>query len=326
MTREILTLQFGHYANFVGTHFWNLQESSFDYVGRCGADTDTLEISHDVLFREGCHRGQVTYTPRLVAVDLHGSLKSLSASGQLYRDEASADTVATWDGEATLHEELRSPKNIFLRDAFGDDENAQLDEKLPLKKENAQGSSTKSKKWKIALEERKREQEQLPLEDTVVVWSDFLGTSLHPRSLHILREYKYADDSNAFDSFSKGRQLFGNRDVLEEFEDRVHFFAEECDYMQGFQCLVDTVDGFGGAAANALHFLNEDYGQKICLCLPLLPARLYSAADPFKVQLNRKVNLLLTLMELHNQCGLLAPLSIACRPWESIRKDVTESL
>lgn len=24
-TREIITLQFGHYSNFIGTHFWNLQ-------------------------------------------------------------------------------------------------------------------------------------------------------------------------------------------------------------------------------------------------------------------------------------------------------------
>lgn len=23
--REIITLQFGHYANYIGTHFWNLQ-------------------------------------------------------------------------------------------------------------------------------------------------------------------------------------------------------------------------------------------------------------------------------------------------------------
>ncbi len=28
---EILTLQLGHYANFVGTHMWNAQESLFTY-------------------------------------------------------------------------------------------------------------------------------------------------------------------------------------------------------------------------------------------------------------------------------------------------------
>lgn len=46
--KEILTLQFGHYANFVGTHWWNLQEQSFEYN-----TTTPSEINHDVLYREG---------------------------------------------------------------------------------------------------------------------------------------------------------------------------------------------------------------------------------------------------------------------------------
>lgn len=48
--KEIITLQFGHYSNFVGTHWWNIQESGFNY----NADTNVeSEINHDVLYREG---------------------------------------------------------------------------------------------------------------------------------------------------------------------------------------------------------------------------------------------------------------------------------
>lgn len=65
-TREILTLQLGHYSNFIGTHWWNiqvcnyinifkttnslicLQESNFSYD-----PNDPSEINHDVLYREG---------------------------------------------------------------------------------------------------------------------------------------------------------------------------------------------------------------------------------------------------------------------------------
>lgn len=46
--REILTLQFGHYSNFVGTHLWNIQEFTFDY----NAST-VSEINHDTFYREG---------------------------------------------------------------------------------------------------------------------------------------------------------------------------------------------------------------------------------------------------------------------------------
>ena len=47
-TPEIITLQIGHYANFVGTHWWNIQESSFVYDPEA-----QVEINHAVLFREG---------------------------------------------------------------------------------------------------------------------------------------------------------------------------------------------------------------------------------------------------------------------------------
>ena len=47
-TPEVITLQIGHYANFVGTHWWNIQESSFVYD-----PATTVEIDHAVLFREG---------------------------------------------------------------------------------------------------------------------------------------------------------------------------------------------------------------------------------------------------------------------------------
>lgn len=50
MAREIITLQFGHYANFIGAHWWNTQEAGFQYTSN--GDTPS-EINHDVLYREG---------------------------------------------------------------------------------------------------------------------------------------------------------------------------------------------------------------------------------------------------------------------------------
>jgi len=34
LTREIVTLQVGHYANFVGTHCWNIQVNTSDGKGQ----------------------------------------------------------------------------------------------------------------------------------------------------------------------------------------------------------------------------------------------------------------------------------------------------
>lgn len=74
-SREVVTLQFGHYANFVGTHWWNIQESSFIYDPK---QAGSKEVNTDILFREGTNLNkQVTYTPRLILWDLKGSLNSL---------------------------------------------------------------------------------------------------------------------------------------------------------------------------------------------------------------------------------------------------------
>lgn len=47
--REIIYIQAGNFANHIGTHFWNAQESYFAY----GEDADEPVVNHDISFREG---------------------------------------------------------------------------------------------------------------------------------------------------------------------------------------------------------------------------------------------------------------------------------
>ena len=46
--KEVLYVQAGTFANFVGTHFWNTQEGYFTY-----ADDQDPVVYHDRSFREG---------------------------------------------------------------------------------------------------------------------------------------------------------------------------------------------------------------------------------------------------------------------------------
>lgn len=107
MGREILTLQLGHKANYLATHFWNAQvylcycplslfkEASFDYE-------DTNErpvIEHDVHFRAGEGEGGIqTYTPRTLIYDLKGGFGSLRKVNALYSatEEEKLDGAANW--------------------------------------------------------------------------------------------------------------------------------------------------------------------------------------------------------------------------------------
>lgn len=154
-TREILTLQFGHYSNYVGAHFWNLQELSFDYTG-----TVKTEVNHDILYREGKNaNGETTYTPRLLLADLKGSLKSLPASGGLLEDN---ESECEWDKVEKIAEPPPA-KNEYLADIDGE------------------ATTVKSKEYN--------------LDEQVNTWTDFLYPRFHPRTINIVKEYRHGDDS-----------------------------------------------------------------------------------------------------------------------------------
>ncbi len=60
--KEIIYIQAGNTSNHVGTHFWNAQQSYFNYSG----DKEVL-VDHDVSFREGvspgvCHLPYIRFT------------------------------------------------------------------------------------------------------------------------------------------------------------------------------------------------------------------------------------------------------------------------
>lgn len=156
-TREILTLQFGHYSNFVGAHFWNLQELSFDYTG-----TVKNEVNHDVLYREGrTVTGEVTYTPRLLLADLKGSLKTLPEHGGLPHE--AEENEFQWDNVEKIEHPVPE-KNEYLSSIDGEG-----------------SSNVETKEYR--------------LEKQVQSWSDFLYPRFHPRSVNIIREYVHGNDT-----------------------------------------------------------------------------------------------------------------------------------
>ncbi|CAB4060358.1 unnamed protein product [Lepeophtheirus salmonis] len=90
-TKEVLTLQCGPYSNFVGAHFWNIQDKDLLYEPRAVLP----KTNPGVLYRE------VTFTPRLVSVDLKGGLGSLPRYGELYSVKDDRENTGLWDGEIT---------------------------------------------------------------------------------------------------------------------------------------------------------------------------------------------------------------------------------
>lgn len=108
---EIITLQLGERANYLATHFWNLQvrtpvrrlssearadtvqESYFTY----GEQEESL-VDHDVHFRPGIGAdGTETFLPRTLIYDLKGAFGTLRKYNALYElSEDQAPAQGLW--------------------------------------------------------------------------------------------------------------------------------------------------------------------------------------------------------------------------------------
>lgn len=235
-TREVITLQFGHYSNFVGTHWVNIQESSFCYDP---GSSYKQEINHDVLFREGLTlRGEQTFTPRLLIFDLKGSLRNLPRYGTLYEtpQTSSYGNEALWSGEISVHESEPEPKNEFLMDLEAE-EFETVDNRTPNHSSVVDNGTLNRPLISSFTEDDKRplREKYYELDQDISVWSDFLGTSLHPKSIQLISNFLHGGNTNPFDVFGYGQSVAKDEHFYDEFESNLHFFVEECDSLQGFQ-------------------------------------------------------------------------------------------
>jgi Misato Segment II tubulin-like domain len=87
---EIVSIQSGSSANYLGTHFWNAQDTYQTYEDPAPSSTGSTSIAaaplvdHDVHFRAGrAADGTETYLPRTLIYDLKGGFGSLARVNML---------------------------------------------------------------------------------------------------------------------------------------------------------------------------------------------------------------------------------------------------
>ncbi|XP_011607631.2 protein misato homolog 1 isoform X1 [Takifugu rubripes] len=301
--REVITLQLGHYSNFVGAHWWNLQDATLSY------DPDVLpgvspevDVPHsDVLFREGqTLGGHVTYTPRLIAMDVNGSLRTLRQEGCLY-DPGGDISAVTWDGSLMIHKESPTAKNSFLEDLDNLETLAEADVNSSQPGYSGLGGVASATSQVSPI------QKDYKLEGSVKVWSDFLRIHLHPRTVSVIHQYNHDGEAHRLRAFDQGEALLQGL-LLEELEDKLHFFAEECDYLQGFQVLCDISDGFSGLGSKVTEMLQDSYSGKGILTWGLSPVS-YSNSTPVK-ELCHQLNCTVGTVHLARNSSFFCPLSL----------------
>ncbi|XP_069900310.1 protein misato homolog 1 isoform X3 [Globicephala melas] len=297
--REVLTLQLGHFAGFVGAHWWNQQDAAL--CRPTDAKEPPGELCPDVLYRTGrTLHGQETYTPRLILMDLKGSLSSLKQEGGLYKDKQ-LDAAIAWQGKLTTHKEEIYPKNPYLQDLL-----------------SAEGVLNSDGIWRVKsipngkgpppFTTATTPKPVIPTEGSIRVWSDFLRVHLHPRSICMIQKYNHDGEAGRLEAFGQGESILKEPKYLEELEDRLHFYVEECDYLQGFQILCDLHNGFSGVGAKAAELLQDEYSGRGIITWGLLPGP-YCLGEPQK-NIYRLLNTAFGLVHLSAHSSLVCPLSL----------------
>ncbi|NWI72666.1 MSTO1 protein, partial [Dryoscopus gambensis] len=154
---------------------------------------------------------------------------------------------------------------------------------------------------------------------SVHLWSDYLTVHLHPKSLYVIRQYLHDGDCGCLEAFGQGESLLQDPTCIEELEDRLHFYVEECDYLQGFQVLCDLHSGFSGVGAKVTELLHDEYSRKGILTWGLTPVLspagvpmvgLFSPQDP-QNSFYRLMNTALGIAHLSRHSSLFCPLSLS---------------
>ncbi|OCL03467.1 protein DML1 [Glonium stellatum] len=221
---EIVTLQFGQQSNYLGTHFWNTQESYFTYPPE-----PESPVNHDIHFRPGlAPDGSETFTPRALIYDLKGAFGSMRKINALYEVEEEGGTVGKglWNAAPVLQRQppiAPSPYQTHLDAGLAP-----------------------------------------PLLTTSAVryWSDYSRLYYHPKSLIQLSEFEVGDTLMPFERWEVGAELFGTLDAEFDLLDRdLRPFVEECDGLQGLQIVTGVDDAWGGWAARWVERLRDEFGK-----------------------------------------------------------------
>lgn len=137
-------------------------------------------------------------------MDLQGSLKCLPERGDLYESASttSEENIEWEEGLVEVQKELEVNKTDFQYD---------------LEKEQ-DPSKVLNKHYDF--------------EKDVNVWSDFLYTRFHPRTVNVVKEYQHCNQNTPFDAFPCGTNLWKQQQFEEDFSDRIRNYIEECDNFQ----------------------------------------------------------------------------------------------
>ncbi|KAL1723957.1 Misato segment II tubulin-like domain-containing protein [Schizophyllum commune] len=286
--REIVYIQSGNSANYVGSHFWNTQEC---YL----TEEDETVYDRRVSFRESlADNGTICYSPRALIFDHKSNFGTFAKSNILSsteNDQATntADVASLWQGAVDEQQSDPIPKSDYHAKLERDDANP-----------DAASPRTQSG-------------------SSVRYWADFSRLYFGAHSFQAVPD-SYTSGRSADGDWGASRDTFARFNEETDVTDTaVRVLFEECDNPQGFQMTTD-VCRFGAFAQGLVETLRDEYPK-----LPVLDFALLSSAVPADVDVDdtagtpRAINDALYLREMGEVASGIVPIQnpAAWKGWAS---------
>ncbi|CAI5473274.1 unnamed protein product [Closterium sp. Yama58-4] len=287
--REVVTLQFGSYANFVGAHFWNLQDEAVGRQGEGGAEQAGAGVEESVVmqWRETPGPASTPYcTPRLLAIDYKGCLGPVSLESPLGGVAPAPSALPTWSGPSHVSSAAPLPLNPFLRRLLHPPpptahtassvpgSQARGEERHEAAGRYGEGEAAEEAEGEAEGGEEEEAEVVRGLECGVGYWTEYLKAHVRPATVLQLSGGWWQGALSPLDAGGYGnwREVGGGREGEEEVEEGVRRVVEECDALQGFSLLLHAASPFASLATRtALHLAAE---------FPRAPKLLFSLRPP----------------------------------------------
>uniref|UniRef100_A0ABM0MAX4 Protein misato homolog 1-like n=1 Tax=Saccoglossus kowalevskii TaxID=10224 RepID=A0ABM0MAX4_SACKO len=217
--------------------------------------------------------------------------------------------------DVTLHQAGSVPKNEFLTDL------EKLDKLHSGEPEDVESQGSQGSADAMEIDDGERNSRE-PVDMTkkiynldyqINVWSDYLRLHLHPKTVSLVQEYEHQSESENFNAFTYGSQVMNSTKSSDDIEDRIRFFTEESDQLQGFQFSVDTFDGFSGLGCKLVEQLSDEFSSKSIITFATSPAHFPNSTTIEDSQ--RVINSVLSYDGLCNHSSLCLPLCVSSTLW-----------
>ncbi|CAK0855839.1 unnamed protein product, partial [Prorocentrum cordatum] len=258
---DILTLQFGHFANHVGAHFWNFQD---EIAGIQDQKVDELAEDPPVDFERQYRRvdigrdGSTSWQPRLIAVDLKGAMGAWGGGvDEVQEDPNQLMSNLLWEYGA---EEFRADpleshpfqQDLLLEEQHGAGVGDQEGDEMVADADAEENASEACEDAPVV--ETARTAAKYDFRNTVKTWTDYLKVVLPASSIRELQGLHHG--VAPFVTYFDGKAIKGYED--EAVIDLVRRQLESCDRLDSVHTLVDAHNGFGGVANLVHSWLQEE--------------------------------------------------------------------